>query len=92
MPETGNGLANTDLKPDYSRTGLFSKDVPHKITVIKKDDDLFMFVRNSDKELLCHWKTDALPPITEGRIGLRHMWTRAARYRDFRISQLRVRR
>ena len=92
MPETGSGLANTNLKPDYSRTGLFAKDVPHKITVIKKDDDFFMFVRNSDKELLCHWKTDALPPIMEGRIGLRHMWTRAARYRDFRISQLNVRR
>ncbi len=92
MPETGNGLAKTDLKPDYLRTGLFAKDVPYKVTVIKKDDDLFMFIRNSEQKHLCHWKTDALPPITEGRIGLRHMWTRAARYRDFRISQLKVRR
>ena len=90
MPETGNGLAKTDLKPDYLRTGLFAKDVPHKITVIKRGDDLFMFIRNSEQKHLCHWKTDALPPITEGRIGLRHMWTRAARYRDFRISQLKV--
>ena len=86
MPETGNGLAKTDLKPDYLRTGLFAKDVPHRITVIKKGDDLFMFIRNTEKEILCRWKTDESLPITEGRIGLRHMWTRAARYRDFRVS------
>jgi hypothetical protein len=96
MPEPrtrkGHGLANTALRPDYLRTGLFAEDVTHRITVIKKSDDLFMFVRNSDRELLCHWKTDVLSPIAEGRIGLRHMCTRAARYRDFRISQLNVRR
>ena len=92
MPETGNGLAKTDLKPDYLRTGLFAKDVPHRITVIKKGDDLFMFIRNTEKEILCRWKTDESLPITGGHIGLRHMWTRSARYRDFRISQLKVRR
>lgn len=27
-----------------------------------------------------------LPEITEGRIGLRHMFTRAARYGNFRVS------
>ena len=69
-------------------TGLFRKGIPHKITVIKKGNDLFMHIRNSEKELLCHWPTDAAPPVTEGRIGLRHMWTRGARYSDFRISQL----
>ena len=29
-----------------------------------------------------------LEPVTEGRIGLRHMYTRSARYRDFRLSAL----
>jgi hypothetical protein len=87
-PESSTGLANTDLKPDYFKTGLFKKGVPHKITVIKKGDDLFMYIRNTEKEQLCHWKTDAFPPILEGRIGLRHMWTRRACYRNFRISQL----
>jgi hypothetical protein len=90
MPETGQGLKNTDLEPDYLRTGLFQKGVPHKITVIKKGSDLFMHIRNRDQELLCHWRTDSLPPVLEGRIGLRHMWTRAARYRDFRVSKLRM--
>lgn len=88
MPETGKGLLGTDLEPDYLRTGFFATGVPHRMTVIKKGDDLFMHVRNDEKEMLCHWKTDAFPPITEGRIGLRHMYTRSARYRDFRVSIL----
>jgi len=52
------------------------------------NQDLFIHVRNSEKELLCHWRTDRFPPVVEGRIGLRHMWTRSARYRDFRVSVL----
>jgi hypothetical protein len=87
MPESPAGLTGTDLEPDYFETGLFKRGVPHRITVIKKGDDLFMHIRNDEKGQLCHWKTDAFPPILEGRIGLRHMWTRGARYRDFRISQ-----
>lgn len=86
LPETGKGLKGTDLEPDYLCTGLFEKGVPYKITVIKQGNDLFMNVRNAEKELLCHWSTDAFPMVTEGRIGLRHMYTRSARYRDFRVS------
>lgn len=88
LPETGKGLKGTDLKPDYFETGLFKKGVPHKITVIKKGGDLWMHIRNEGKEKLCHWKLGALPPVVEGRIGLRHMWTRGACYKDFRVSRL----
>ncbi len=88
MPETGKGLAGTDMEPDYLRTGLFETGVPHHITIIRKGDDLFMYIRNDSQELLCHWKTDGFPPINEGRIGLRHMYTRSARYRDFRVARL----
>ena len=85
MPEA-KGLRGTDLAPDYFRTGLFATGVPHKITVIKHEQELFMLVRNDEKQMLCHWKNEVFPPIVEGRIGLRHMYTRSARYRDFRIS------
>lgn len=85
MPEA-NGLRGTDLMPDYFRTGLFAPGVPHKITVIKHGQELFMLVRNDEKQMLCHWKNEAFPPIVEGRIGLRHMFTRSARYKDLRIS------
>jgi len=88
LPENENALAKTNLKPDFFETGLFKQNIPHKITVIKKGSDLFMRIRNNEKEQLCHWKTDSHPPVTEGRIGLRHMWTRGARYQNFRISQI----
>jgi hypothetical protein len=84
-PETGKGLRGTDLKPDYSRTGLFATGVPHRMTVIKRGTDLFLHVRGKDKEMVCHWDASEFPAIAEGRIGLRHMYTRSARYRDFRV-------
>jgi hypothetical protein len=46
MPLAGKGLKGTDLKPDYFETGLFQKGVPHKVTVIKTDRDLFMHIRD----------------------------------------------
>lgn len=77
------------LEPDsYERTGLFAPGVPHRITVIKKGKELFMMIRNADKSYLCHWSGEEQPAIVEGRIGLRHMWTRGARYRDFSVSTL----
>jgi len=78
------------LEPDtYERTGLFAPGVPHKITVIKKGKELFMMIRNADKAYLCHWSGDEQPAISAGAIGLRHMWTRSARYRNFSVSTLK---
>lgn len=82
------GLRNTDLDPDYFQTGLFEKGVPHDITIIKKADHLFMYIRNKEKSYLCHWPTQKALPIAEGRVGLRHMWTRSARYKNFKVSVL----
>jgi hypothetical protein len=77
------------FEPDtYERTGLFAPGVPHRITVIKQGNELFMMIRNAEKEYLCHWVNTDQPPIIEGAIGLRHMWTRSARYRNFRVSGL----
>ncbi len=86
MPDAGKGLAGTELKDEYARTGLFRAGVPYRITVIKKGRKLFMHIRGDGREQLCRFRNEALPPITEGRIGLRHMYTRGARYRDFRVS------
>ena len=37
---------------------------------------------------LFYWDTSRFQPVTEGRIGLRHMWTRCSRYKNVRISTL----
>ena len=59
----------------------------HHITVIKKDRDLHVRVENPDQVVYCHMTNPDLPVITEGRIGLRHMFTRSARYANFRVSR-----
>lgn len=88
MPELKQALDGTALEPDYFRTGLFNTDVPHKITIIKKGNDLYMQIKNDEREMLCHWKNHSLPPIIHGRIGLRHMFTRGARYKNFSVWSL----
>jgi len=80
------GLKGTDLDPDYYPEGLFETGVKHHITVIKKDRDLFMRVENPDRVSYFHMANPKLPVITEGRIGLRHMFTRSARYQNMRIA------
>ena len=86
MPE-GKGLKGTELKPDFRPPGLFETEVKHHITVIKKDRDLYMKVRNPDQVFYAHMRNGDLPAIREGRVGLRHMFTRSARYRNFVISK-----
>lgn len=90
MPHLKKGLTGTAIEPDvFKRTGLFAPDVPHYITVIKTGNEIFMMIKNPEKEYLCHWNNTQFPPITEGAIGLRHMFTRSARYKNFRISTLK---
>ena len=85
------GLKGTELKPDYFNPTLFSTGVKHHITVIKRDRDLHMRITTPDQVQYCHFKNQNLPVITEGRIGLRHMFTRSARYGNVQISALDTR-
>lgn len=84
MPALGR-LKGTEIPVHYERTGMFKTGLPHKITIIKVSGEIFMHVSNQEKSALFHWKNDSLPPVLEGRVGLRHMYTRGARYSDFRI-------
>lgn len=75
----------TELSPAYYKTGLFLPGETYKITVIKKGLKLFMNVKGKELEKLFYWDLPTENPITEGRIGLRHMATRSARYSDFKV-------
>jgi hypothetical protein len=85
MPNA-TGLKGSDLEPDYFPEGLFKPGVRHKITVIKKDRALFMKIENAEQTQYCHMTNPELPPINQGRIGLRHMFTRSSRYKNIRIN------
>ncbi|MDD7985321.1 DUF1961 family protein [Lentisphaera marina] len=80
------GLENTDLEPDYFNTGLFKPGEKHHFTIIKKDQQLFMKISNNHQTAYFHWNNTEAPGIESGRIGLRHMFTRSAIYKDFKIS------
>jgi parallel beta-helix repeat protein len=82
------GLKGTELDNEYKNTGFFAPGIPHKITIIKRDRDIYMHIKNDQKEMLCHFVNSRFPPITKGKIGLRHMYTRGARYRNFKVSAL----
>ena len=78
-----------DLPPDNFETGLFEPGVRHRFTIIKKGNELLFRVETDEKTSVFGWDTSAFDPIIEGRIGLRHMWTRSSRYADFKVSVLK---
>jgi len=83
-----DGFKGMALTPDYLDTGLFHPGEPNHVTLIKKGDDLFMNVRQGNEEKLFHWDLSQKPPVTEGRIGLRHMYQRAGRYSNISICEI----
>ncbi|MEQ8336018.1 MAG: hypothetical protein RIA62_01650 [Cyclobacteriaceae bacterium] len=75
----------TEVKPAYFYTGLFLPDVTYHMTWIKQADKLYLKVSGKDVEKQYEWDLSDFDPITEGRIGLRHMFTRSARYKNFKV-------
>jgi len=88
LPERGKGLNGTELNPDYFRTGLFAAGVLHHISIIRRGDDIFMKIKQSGKEQICHWKTNEFPALNSGRIGLRLMGSRVSEFGNFKVFSL----
>ena len=74
-----------EIPPTYERTGLFKTGVTYKLTWIKTKKKLFLTVVGDGKEKRFSWDLNKPVSIEEGRIGLRHMYTRSARYSDFKV-------
>jgi len=87
MPQT-DALQGTELPQEYANTGLFRPGVTYRITILKEDFQIVMRVQGANEEARYFWfQNDQFPAVTRGRIGLRHMFTRSARYKDFRVSE-----
>jgi len=67
---------------------LFRMGKTYHITAIKKGDRLFFNVEGEGQEKLFAWQSPLIGEVTEGRIGLRHMWMKSARYANFAVSIL----
>ncbi|MDX2432578.1 MAG: DUF1961 family protein [Bacteroides sp.] len=74
-----------EILPAYFKTGLFLPGETYKICVIKTGENLFFHVKGEGAGKLYSWVLESDNPITEGRIGLRHMYTRSANYSDFKV-------
>ncbi|MFW5803355.1 MAG: hypothetical protein ACOCWJ_05495 [Verrucomicrobiota bacterium] len=85
----GGGFKDIELESDYFQIGLFKPGVPHEITVIKRGPYLMMKVEPEGGEAQhFFWDATGWPPLAEGRIGLRHMAGRSARYENFTVETL----
>ncbi len=76
---------NTEVLPAYFKTGLFLPNVSYKITVIKTGSKLYFNVNGNGDEKLFSWDLTEEQSPKQGRIGLRHMYTRSARYKNFKV-------
>ena len=79
-------FTETDIPPDNFKTGLFIPGVTYHFTAIKTNEDLFLEVKNTDVRKLFHWPLGDVKPLTHGRVGIRHMWTRCSRYANICIA------
>jgi hypothetical protein len=84
-PLTGKGLAGTDLQPEYLNTGFFEPGVRHHLTLIRKQDTIWMEVKTESRVQLYHWTSPEIESLQTGRIGIRLMGSRSAEISDFRI-------
>lgn len=83
--ETQEKFKETEILPAYFKTGLFLPNVTYKITVIKTASKLYFNVKGNGDEKLYSWDLTKEQSPKEGRIGLRHMYTRSARYKNFKV-------
>lgn len=82
-----NNFRELEVEPTYFDTGFFKSGETYQITVIKTNGRLFFKVIGKEDSKLYSWNTGHLPPLKEGRIGLRHMYTRSAIYSNFKIYE-----
>ncbi len=78
-----------EVPPSYYDTGLFKTGITYQITVIKTSSELFFTATGDGKTQEYRWDLSKVAPVEQGRIGLRHMYTRAATYRDFKVWVLK---
>lgn len=84
-----NFNTTTEIPNAFFETGLFKTDENYKITVIKTSEKLFFKVVGKNSSKLFSWDLKNQPKLFEGRIGLRHMATRSAVYKDISIYTMK---
>jgi len=76
---------DTEIPEARFNTGLFKPGKTYRITAIRTTGKLYFKVEGQGKSECYEWDTSDFPDVTEGRVGLRHMYTRSAMYKNFKI-------
>ena len=79
------GFNITGIEPSYDYEGYVKSGENYHITAIKSGNTLYFKMENSAGEELFTWDISDIDAVTEGRIGLRHMYTRSATYKNFKV-------
>ncbi|MGQ1891071.1 DUF1961 family protein [Thermophagus sp. OGC60D27] len=85
------GLDGTDVPGDYNKTGLFRTNITYHIQVFRFNNCVEMHVQNKHnprEKRVFKWDVAMFPPCNSGRIGLRQMYTRSARYKNFKVWRI----
>lgn len=80
-------MDGTMVQPIYENVYLFEPGETYHITALKEGNRLTFTAEREGKTHTFEWDTSTFPPITEGRIGFRHMWARSSRYQNVRVFQ-----
>lgn len=80
----------TKIHPVHQNVELFQPGDTYHITAIKEGHELTFKAEREGQTHTFEWDTSGYPPVTEGRIGLRHMWARSSRYENFRVYRKRA--
>ncbi|MFK7981045.1 MAG: DUF1961 family protein [Saprospiraceae bacterium] len=83
-----NFRESTKIDPSYDNQGYFKSGETYHITVIKTNKELFFQMEGAKSAKLFSWDLSRIQPVREGRIGLRHMYTRSAIYKNIKIHQI----
>jgi hypothetical protein len=75
----------TQIRPIYENVDLFRPGETYHITAVKEGNCLSFTAQHKGKTHTFEWDISPFPPVTEGRIGFRHMWVRSSRYRNIRV-------
>ena len=86
MPEWGKGLDGTDLKPEYLNPMVFETGETYHFTFIKRGKELIFKVTDKNgTNNYFYFSAEDFPAIESGRIGLRQMSARSAKYSNLKI-------
>lgn len=86
------GLKGTMIGERRWQTGMFKPNVSYHISVYRFHKQIEMHIQNKadSKDRKVYTRNASMFPTCEyGRIGLRHMYTRNARYKNFKVWEIK---